>query len=297
MANRIFIIVNTPTSASAIEQDRSNYLDVESRAKEFLNKLSDQFGGMAGGMVNTKVEAGAVAGSSDAVSSSFTATFSAPPAAGETMTIGGNDLTFVNLVASLVIQDLTYSALESGIAGNDISIEYLDPAGNDQPLSVDVTGSLISVSLETDGIGAIISTADDVLAAIEASEDASALVSVELTGTGSNVQAAEAEANLSGGAALGNDEVQRDGSPSNADMASRLADAINDSTTAALSGLWSASASGSAATISFKIPGIVGNQFEITESAAGLALSGLTSNKPTNGVGSFPSLTTFRLGY
>lgn len=194
MANRIIIIVNTPTSASAIEQDRSDYLDVESRAKEFLNKLSDKFGGMAGGLVNTKVEAGAVAGSADAVSSSFTATFSAVPADADTLTIGGTVITFV------------------------------------------------------DG-------------------------------------------------APGNNEVQRDDAPSNATLASRLADAINDSTTAELSGLWSASASDDAVTISFKIPGIVGNQFEATESAAGLALSGLTSDKPTNGVGSFPSLTTFRFGY
>lgn len=194
MANRIFIIVNTPTSASAIEQDRSNYLDVESRAKEFLNKLSDQFGGMAGGLVNTRVEAGAVAGSALAESSSFAATFSAVPAALETITIGGNVITFV------------------------------------------------------DG-------------------------------------------------APGNDEVQRNDTPSNNNLASRLANAINNSTTEALSGLWSASASADEVTISFKIPGIVGNQFEVTESATGLALSGLTSNKPTDGVGSFPSLTTFRLGY
>ena len=61
--------------------------------------------------------------------------------------------------------------------------------------------------------------------------------------------------------------------------------------------MWEASASAGAVTIAFKIPGIVGNMFDITEAAAGLALTGLSGNKATNGVGNFPSLTSFNCGY
>lgn len=194
MANRVFLIVNTPTPASSVAQDSENFLDSVGREKEFLNKLVNQFASLSGGNSSAKVEAGVVAGSADAVSASFTATFSAAPADTETLVIAGTTITFVD-----------------GTAGNN--------------------------------------------------------------------------------------EVQRDDMPSNSTLATRLASAINNSTTAALSGLWEATASDAVVTVSFKIPGIVGNQFDITETAAGLALSGLTTNKPTNGVGNFPSLRTFRLGY
>lgn len=102
--------------------------------------------------------------------------------------------------ADLIVQDLTYTSLVDGVYGNSITIAYIDPAAIDSPLSVEVTGTAIVVNLETDGVGAIESTADEVKAAIDGS-DASSLVEVAVSGTGSNVQAAAAAAALATGAA------------------------------------------------------------------------------------------------
>lgn len=83
---------------------------------------------------------------------------------------------------------LTFTAVAYGSDGNDISIEYVDPSANDAELSVDVVGSAITVNLATDSGGSITSTAAEVLAAIEASTPAAALVTVAIdasdTGSG-----------------------------------------------------------------------------------------------------------------
>ncbi|MGA9276397.1 PA domain-containing protein, partial [Ilumatobacter sp.] len=60
--------------------------------------------------------------------------------------------------------------------GNDLTIAYVDPGAADSALAVSVSGNDISVSLATDGDGALISTAADVVAAINGNADASALV-------------------------------------------------------------------------------------------------------------------------
>ena len=60
--------------------------------------------------------------------------------------------------------------------GNDIQAEFHNPGVTSSPLSVSVTGSRITVSLGTDGAGALASTAAQVVAAINANPDASALV-------------------------------------------------------------------------------------------------------------------------
>lgn len=102
---------------------------------------------------------------------------------------------------------LTYTAVTAGPGGDAISIEYVDPAANDASLSVGVVGDAITVNLATGGGGAITSTAADVLAAIEASGPAAALVTVAIdaadTGAGddgSGVVTAMALANLASGA-------------------------------------------------------------------------------------------------
>jgi hypothetical protein len=74
---------------------------------------------------------------------------------------------------------LAFTAVEYGEVGNSISVEYVDPGANDQSISVSVVGSQITVSLATDESGTITSTAADVIAAIESSTPASALVTVE----------------------------------------------------------------------------------------------------------------------
>lgn len=75
---------------------------------------------------------------------------------------------------------LTFTAVAYGAAGNDITIEYIDPGVDDADLAVEVEGTAIRVFLATDGDGVITSTAADVLAAIEESAAASRLVTVEI---------------------------------------------------------------------------------------------------------------------
>ena len=60
--------------------------------------------------------------------------------------------------------------------GNDITVALVDPGAAFSPLSVTVTGNAISVSLATDGSGARVSTAAQVVAALNASSEASSLV-------------------------------------------------------------------------------------------------------------------------
>lgn len=95
--------------------------------------------------------------------------------------------------ASLVIADLTYTAVESGPSGNDITIAYIGGSG---PITIDVTGTDIVIHIDSDENPP---TANAILAAVQADEDASALVNVEVTGTGSNTQNPHAEAPLTGG--------------------------------------------------------------------------------------------------
>lgn len=105
---------------------------------------------------------------------------------------------------------LTFTAVAYGVAGNDISIAYLDPGANNATLSVSVNGKYIAVNLATDGSGVITSTAAEVLAAIEASLAASTLVTVEINAAdsgsgddGSGIVTALARAYMTGGAGTG----------------------------------------------------------------------------------------------
>lgn len=95
--------------------------------------------------------------------------------------------------------EIQWTAVYDGSVGNSITVDLVDPMAMSSPLSVTVTGKDISVSLETDGGSMIISTANEVIAAIQADFDASELVTVAATGTGADVVAAEM-ITLSGGA-------------------------------------------------------------------------------------------------
>lgn len=95
--------------------------------------------------------------------------------------------------ASLIVQDLTYTAVAFGTSGNSITIRYLgDGTGGAETVSV--VGNAITVHME-DGA----STATQIRAAVIASVAASALVTVAVSGTGSNAQAAAAATPLAGG--------------------------------------------------------------------------------------------------
>jgi len=95
--------------------------------------------------------------------------------------------------ASVVIDDITYTAVNGGSQGNAITIQYVDTvlAGAE---TVVVTGNAILVNLE-DGV----STATQVSAAIGASAAALLLVSRVITGVAGDPQVITAATNLSGG--------------------------------------------------------------------------------------------------
>lgn len=97
--------------------------------------------------------------------------------------------------------DLKFTAKTAGTGGNAITVAYIDPSANDAVLAISVVGSAITVNLATSSEGAITSTAADILAAIEADEEASALVTVTNAGsdTGAGVVTALAAASLTGG--------------------------------------------------------------------------------------------------
>lgn len=98
--------------------------------------------------------------------------------------------------------DLVYTAKNAGVAGNQITVEYVDPAGNSKPLLVSAAGNTITVYLATGGGGAISSTAAQVKAAIEANSTAANLVTVAnaAANDGTGTVTAMALMNLSGGA-------------------------------------------------------------------------------------------------
>lgn len=98
--------------------------------------------------------------------------------------------------SSLIEQDLTYTAQEVGVAGDEITITYVGD-GTSGAETVDVVGTDITVHMDPTPVTG--SSADDILAAIEASVPADALVAVAVTGTGATVQDASAETPLAGG--------------------------------------------------------------------------------------------------
>lgn len=95
---------------------------------------------------------------------------------------------------------ITFTAKEAGVAGNDISVTLIDPAGNNGALSVDVVGRDINVTCATDGASAIASTAAEIIAAVIASA-AGDLVTPTNTGasTGAALVVAVAKTDLAGG--------------------------------------------------------------------------------------------------
>ena len=101
----------------------------------------------------------------------------------------------------LDLAPLRYVAVTPGVGGDDITIEYVDPAGNNESLDVTVTEDAIEVSLATDGSGNLISTAQEVADAVNDDEDADDLVRVFVKGAGSLILGEVEATNLGGGLA------------------------------------------------------------------------------------------------
>jgi hypothetical protein len=96
---------------------------------------------------------------------------------------------------------ITATARAVGAAGNSINLQFVDPAANDQVLTVQASPGLIVVRYATGVAGAITSTPAQVAAAIAANAVATAQVSVVAGGTAA--MAAIALAPLAGGVDAG----------------------------------------------------------------------------------------------
>jgi hypothetical protein len=109
---------------------------------------------------------------------------------------GVTELPWTETAASLIVQDLTYTADTAWACGNNIAITYVDTLGTGNAGSevVTVVGNSITVSIESG-----VSTADQIKTAVDASVAASALISVVVSGTGTNPQVAAVLTNLAGG--------------------------------------------------------------------------------------------------
>ncbi len=78
-------------------------------------------------------------------------------------------------------------AAATGVAGNSITVSLVDPQSNNQDLAVSVVGTAITVSLATGGTGQVTSTCEDVVEALNASDDAMALLAQAEVITGADV--------------------------------------------------------------------------------------------------------------
>jgi hypothetical protein len=123
--------------------------------------------------------------------------------------------------------DIDFTAVTGGGAGNAITIEYIDPGADNSPLDVDVVDRAIKVYLATDGDGLITTTGDLLKAAITAHPVASTMVTVadKSANDGSGVVTAMAATHLSGGSGA---DVTIPGGGTNARLWTFVPDMIAD---------------------------------------------------------------------
>jgi len=93
---------------------------------------------------------------------------------------------------------VTYTARFGGTGGNNLRVAHVDTAPN-QVLGVAVSGNDVTVTLATDGGGAVTSTATDVATAVNASKAAGMILVASAGGTGASPAAAQVITNLAGG--------------------------------------------------------------------------------------------------
>ena len=114
--------------------------------------------------------------------------------------IGTNPQYAGALKALKAIQDLTFTADSAGAAGDLINITYIDSSpAISVPLSVILTGDDIEVTLGTDLTGALSSTADAIKTLLDGTPLVAAKVDITVTGTGTTIQAVQAQTFLEGG--------------------------------------------------------------------------------------------------
>lgn len=97
---------------------------------------------------------------------------------------------------------ILYTSKLAGSLGNAISISYVKPAGNNQPLSVAVSDRSITVTLATGADGTVSTTATTLATALTANTDVAALLTVSATvgtSTGAGAIGAMRRTYLAGG--------------------------------------------------------------------------------------------------
>ena len=93
------------------------------------------------------------------------------------------------------------TAVKNGTSGNSITVAFVDPPGNNAPLSIAVSGNSITVNLATDGSSNPISTANQVIAALNSNAASCKLITAKAGDSGGGgVVAAAAASALTGGA-------------------------------------------------------------------------------------------------
>ena len=101
-------------------------------------------------------------------------------------------------------RDLKYTAVANGGAGNNVTVAYVNPGTPSAALNVSVLGNAVTVSLATNSSSVPISTASQVLTAVQGNVPASALVGVALApgSSGAGTVAAMTATNLSAGGTI-----------------------------------------------------------------------------------------------
>jgi hypothetical protein len=94
--------------------------------------------------------------------------------------------------------NILYTFNSTGPEGNSWDVVHVDPSGNSQPLNVSVAGTVVTISLATNADGNIISTAAQVVAAVNSS-DAAEHLTASLVSSGGTVNAV-VKVDLTGGA-------------------------------------------------------------------------------------------------
>lgn len=109
------------------------------------------------------------------------------------------------------IGGIHFVAKIGGTTGNSITLVLSNPLANSSALSVSVSSNAITVSLATGSAGALTSTLNDIVAAVNDSAAASALVMASLApgSTGTTIAAAVASTALVGGAAGATDGTEK----------------------------------------------------------------------------------------
>ena len=114
--------------------------------------------------------------------------------------------THANRTMGTGASQLLVIAKVAGVVGNQYAIRAL-VAGNNTPLSVSVSGLVITINCATNGGGSATSTVNDVIAKMYATPECAAIVDAQAPNGGTGVLAAATQANLTGGVDSGDEDA------------------------------------------------------------------------------------------